>query len=519
MRQIDYEASLTAALMHESEKVVRGYMGPVGNGKSVAMIMEMLRLAATQQPNVHGKRKTRWAIVRNTSPELRTTTLNTFRQWIPEDICPITLHPIISAKLDQPLNDQTRIEAEFLFLALDQPKDVRKLLSLEVTGVFINEAREISFSVVKAARERIGRYPAKIDGYGHVKQACTRKALLMDTNPPSDDHWWYWLAEHGHLEGVSEERKPQAIEETRRIFDFFRGPSPLIKNKDGSYTKNPKAENIENLPGGYQYYLDMIAGNTEDHINVMVLGNYGAIVDGKPVYPEYNDQIHCAEIKAIKGLPLALGWDFGLTPTCVIGQLTPTGQLRIIAELIGKSLGVRQFARDVVKPFLSANFKGYELAFSVGDPAGNARGEGSGRSAISILNDDYSDVDESELELMSPLNMGFTTQPAPTNDITQRLEAVKSFLTKMVDAGKPGYIVNKNCKYIRQGKQGKYQFKRLQTSGERYHDKPDKNDYSHPADAEQYLALGYIHGYQTVSTNDEHRTDYYETGKSSVGGY
>jgi hypothetical protein len=426
---------------------------------------------------------------------------------------------LIQGKLDQPLQDGTHIELEVIFLALDNPQDVRKLLSLEVSGVFINEAREISFAVVKAARERIGRYPSRIDGYDHVANPCKRKALLMDTNPPSDDHWWYWLAEHGHLEGIDEEKKDFAVSETRRIFDFFRGPAPLLKQKDGSYTKNPKAENVQNLPGGYQYYLDMIAGNTDDHINVMVLGNYGTIVEGKPVYPEYNDQIHCDELKPIKGYPIALGWDFGLTPSVVIGQLTSSGQIRLIHEIIGKGVGVRQFARDIVKPFLSTHYKGYELAFSVGDPAGNNRGEGAGRSAIAILNDDYSEVDGDEAEILKPLNMGFLTLPAPTNDITQRLDAVKSFLTKMVDQGKPGYLVNKSCKYLRQGKQGKYQFKRIQVSGaDRYHDKPDKNDYSHPADAEQYLALGYIHGYQTIETESHDEYDL-QLGRSEAGGY
>jgi hypothetical protein len=520
MIEINYQAEPTAALFHQSLKVVRGFMGPVGNGKSVTCINEMIRLCVDQHANNNGIRKSRWAIIRNTTPELRTTTLNTFKQWIPEVVCPITMHPIIMGKIDQPLADGTRIEVEFLFLALDQPKDVRKLLSLELSGVFINETREISYSVVKAARERIGRYPSRIDGYQDVVEPCKRKALLMDTNPPSDDHWWYALAENGHLEGVEEEQKPFSIAETKRIFEFFRGPSPLIKQKDGTYTKNPRAENIQNLPGGYQYYLDMIAGNTPDHINVMVLGNYGTIIDGRPVYPEYNDQIHSGEIKPIPGLPISLGWDFGLTPTVVITQLTSTGQLRVLAELIGKSLGVRQFARDVVKPYLSANFKGYELAFSVGDPAGNARGEGSGRSAIAILNDDYSEVEEDESELIKPLEMGFYTVPAPTNDITQRLEAVKSFLIKMVDAGKPGYIVNKSCKYVRQGKQGKYQFKRLQISGaDRYHDKPDKNDYSHPADAEQYVALGYLNGYQTIETHATNESDRILSGRSAAAGY
>lgn len=523
---IKYVASPTASRFHSSLKPVKGFRGAVGSGKTVAAIKEMFKLSKQQWANSDGIRKTRWAVIRNTSPELRTTTLNTFKQWIPEEICSITHSPVLLGKMKFNLSDGTKVESEFIFLALDLEKDVRKLLSLEVTGVFINEAREISFSVLKAARERIGRYPSWADNYSDddlpegVTHPCKRKVVLMDTNPPDDDHWWYQLAENGYLTGVNEDEIDYHQRQTSEIFDFFSSPSPLIKIKDGTtsrYETNPEAENIKYLPGGYQYYLDMIAGNTEDHVNVMVLGNYGSIRTGKPVYPEYNDEVHSRKIKPLKSLPIALGWDFGLTPSVVIGQMTSLGQLRILAELVGRDLSVRAFARDIVKPYLSRNFRGFYVAFSVGDPSGNARGEGEGRAAIGILNDAYEDNDDGDI--ITPLKMGFETVPAPTNDITRRLDAVKSFLIKMVDAGEPGYLLDSSCDVLRKGKNGKYQFKKLQIAGvdPRYHEKPDKNDYSHPADAEQYLALGYLHGYdQDYEETDD---DYEDDSRSQVGGY
>jgi len=288
-----------------------------------------------------------------------------------------------------------------------------------------------------------------------------------------------------------------------RIFDFFDGPPPLFL-VDGEYIPNEEAENIAHLPGGFQYYLDMIAGNTQDHINVMVLGNYGAIKDGRPVYPSYNDSIHCPKefVRAIKDLPICLGWDFGLTPACVFGQLTDTGQMRMIAELWTEDMDVRTFARDVVKPFIQQHFKDYEIGFSLGDPSGNARGEGEGKSAIGILNDDYDD---------ESLDMGFTTDPAPTNDVTKRIDAVTRFLNKMVD-GEPGYLINKMCSLLRKAKNGSYCYKRVAVAGaeERYRDKPDKNKYSHTSDAEQYLALGFVGGYVTDSDEEWDEDEYVE---------
>jgi hypothetical protein len=51
-------------------------------------------------------------------------------------------------------------------------------------------------------------------------------------------------------------------------------------------------------------------------------------------------------------------------------------------------------------------------------------------------------------------------------------------------------MVDPKCEMIRRGFNGRYQYKRLQLSGEdRYKDVPDKNDYSHLQDALQYAAL------------------------------
>lgn len=489
-------------------------MGPVGNGKSVCCINEALRLSFDQWPNAQGVRKSRGVIVRNTGPELRTTVLNTWKQWVPESIAPIVLHPVISCTLKQPLSDGTSVEMEVYFLAMDSDKDVKKLLSLEATWIFLNESKELTFSVVKAARERIGRYPSTIDGYQDTPkykaprgddgkiQPCKRKALLMDTNPPGDDHWWYQLAEEGCLRDAKD--KDNARAQVEEVFDFFRGPAPLLLD-DGKYVPNPLAENIENLPGGYKYYLDMLAGNTEEHVNVMVLGNYGTLAEGRPVYPKYNDRVHCPEegAKAVKGLPIGLGWDFGLTPALVIGQLTPNGQLRTIAELVSEDTDARTFARDVAKPFLAKYFKGFEISHSYGDPAGNNRGEGEGKSAIGILNDDYIDNGDEALDL------GFYTEPAPTNDPTQRIDAVARFMTRMVD-GEPGYVLNRPCTTLRKAKQGAYCYKRIAVAGRegQYRDKPDKNKFSHASDAEQYMALGFVSGY--IADSAENDSNYEE---------
>ena len=78
-------------------------------------------------------------------------------------------------------------------------------------------------------------------------------------------------------------------------------------------------------------------------------------------------------------------------------------------------------------------------------------------------------------------------RPAPSNEIALRIEAIKAPCERLID-GKPGLLINRNgCPRLRRGLLGGWHYKRVQVSNEeRYHDTPNKNDYSHPCDA-----LGY----------------------------
>ena len=49
----------------------RGIRGPVGSGKSVACCIEVFRRALMQEKNEAGIRRSRWAIIRNTNPQLK----------------------------------------------------------------------------------------------------------------------------------------------------------------------------------------------------------------------------------------------------------------------------------------------------------------------------------------------------------------------------------------------------------------------------------------------------------------
>ena len=55
---------------------------------------------------------------------------------------------------------------------------------------------------------------------------------------------------------------------------------------------------------------------------------------------------------------------------------------------------------------------------------------------------------------------------------------------------------------LRKALAGGYKYRRMNVSGtEKYADKPDKNMYSHVAEALQYMCVGRGHGFDLVKSN------------------
>lgn len=455
---INYKPTPTLKRFHKSDAFMRVVIGPVRSGKSTAMCMEIMRRAC-QQRAFKGVRHSRWAIVRNTYPELRDTTLKTWLMWFPEEHFGKFNWQQMTHHVEFYLQDGTLVRAEVLFRALDRPNDVRKLLSLELTGGWINEAREVPKAIVDALGDRVGQYPSKMIG------GCTWRGVMLDTNPPDEDHWLYKLAEEERPEG----------------WDFFKQPGALIE-KDGKFLPNPAAENIENLNEGHNYYLTRLAGKSPDYIRVYYCAQYGFVIDGKPVFPEYVDAVHCSHeiLKPERDLPVYIGLDFGLTPAALFAQRLINGRWIWIDELVSDNMGISRFA-ELLGNKIHREYPGFEFKI-YGDPAGQQRAQTDEKTCFQILH-----------------AKGIQAVPAPTNDWTTRREAIAVPLSRLID-GKPGLIISPKCKMARKGLAGGYCYKRLQVVGdERYRDKPDKNIYSHVIDAAGYAMLGGGEGNRIVT--------------------
>lgn len=453
MATINYIAEATAKRFHRSNAFVRGLRGPIGTGKSVTCCMEIMRRAREQEPH-EGVRRSRWAAIRNSYPELKSTTIKTWQDWVPDDVAPVRWDSPITSMFKAALDDGTRIECEVMFISLDRPADVKKLKSLDLTGGWINEASELPKAILDMLTGRVGRYPSKAMG------GASWSGIIMDTNSPDDDHWWYKIAELDKPEG----------------YEFFSQPGALIKAGD-KYLPNPKAENVQNHILGYEYWLRQIPGKDAQWIKVFVLGEYGSVHDGKPVYGEYNDTLHVREISPLQGQILKIGLDFGLTPAAVITQNDARGRLLVLDELCGEDMGMSSFLEDILIPQLINVYPAWwakkdSMIVCIADPAGVQKAQSNERSCF----------DEVKA-------VGLKIRPAKSNSWLPRRGAVAWFLSKL-SSGQPLFLLDPCCKVLRKGFNGGYKYRRIQVVGEeRFTEEAMKNSYSHPHDALQYVAM------------------------------
>lgn len=291
MATINYKApGPVASKFLKSNARRRVILGPFGSGKSVACCVEIFRRAREQAPSPDGIRRTRWAVVRNTYPDLKNTTVKTWLAWWGDQFGQFVNVAPFEHRIKYKLDDGTTVDCEVLFLALDQEADAKKFLSLELTGIYFNEVRELKRSVIEAGDGRLGRYPAMKDGgpswYG----------MIADTNMPDEDHWLYGLADN-KAEG----------------WEFFHQPGGVIK-MDGKWIQNPQAENINNLTPGY--YTGQIAGKTDEWIAVHLGAEYGRL-STEGAY--FSEEMAVAEREGRIGnfsftpdLPVHTFWDIGI---------------------------------------------------------------------------------------------------------------------------------------------------------------------------------------------------------------
>lgn len=450
------------------------------SGKSVACCWD-LRLMAEKQVIAEVRedgqaKRIKWSkflVGRHSYPALTATTIETWLQWFPQTV--MHMSSPMTGRLELPSMEDSgvTVRIDLVFYAFESKNIRNDLMSLELSGAFMNEASQISWKLIDEMHGRIGRFQP-------VKGVKLRSfPVVMDTNPPDESNWWY---------------RKEVVEKPDKMLFFVQPPALLTRKRpDGTvyYVDNDgrdfekfgirPAENVENLKEGFYYWHKQTVGADPDKVKRLILNQFGTSVEGRPVYPEYNDEIHCrkSEIKYQRGLTLLMGSDFGRTPATVIAQLGMDGVLYVLDEVTAENMSSDQFIEQLLRPLLTNKY-GFPNCphINFGDPAGQNYNEVVSVSAIETFN-----------------RYGIRTKAAPglkNNEFQIRIDAVSRLLRRSYK-GVAALQIGENCKMLRKGFNGYYCYRKLRTGvdgDERYTPEADKNRYSHVHDAFQYLCVG-----------------------------
>lgn len=405
------------------------------------MVMELLRRAAQQAPDPVDKvRRTRFAIVRNTLPQLKTTCLKTINEMLRG----IATYHVSDNTVKIQVGD---IDSEWILLPLDSPENVQRLLSLDLTGAWLSEIRELQVRILLDVFSRCGRYPSQMHG------GWTWKGVIAETNSFTEDSEWNKVLEDWELEG-----KP-----TPKTWEYFVQPGAREQN----------AENLNHI--GPRYYEDLIDTNSPEWVEQYVDNLVSPSLSGEAVFRKiFKPSFHVAatELIPVPSTMLLVGFDYGRNPSCVITQMDPHGRLLVLDEVFTSNMGVEQFVQTMLRPVLASS-KYARLPVGIcGDPSGIARSQIGEESVYGMLK-----------------RVGLSAQPAPTNDISPRLRAVEKWLLQQ-RAGGAAMVFSPTCPTLVRAMQSKYRYAKKK-DGE-LQPKPDKNHpWSDIADALQYATLGH----------------------------
>ena len=386
-RDIIYEFPRQWHAAAQDNPTVEVHIGPAGTGKTFNAVRKLL-LTSMQQPAIGGVRKAIVLMVRNTYENLIRSTLKTAEEALLGMDAVSTVGNRPATKVTIPLPDGTRLEFVIEYLAVDRAQSVRALLEGRMfTHAILDEAPTSPRSVLSGLITRLGRYPTQSDGGAH------NPTIICTANGGYEDNWLCDIAE-GRSAALFDELSRRT---GRMACGVYWDPPGLIPPEDqrdfanvAKWRENPEAVNIDNLPGGYDYYWNMLA-NVEDDpafVRMYVVGGFIPRITGELVFPEFAVSRHVIEKDAFSlspGATIGLSFDFGRRPVCLFWTRTGHGRMVVFDEFMMKNSSISDLMAQKVWPAYHERYGSPVITWATGDPAGLQGGQGYGTSPYEIL--------------------------------------------------------------------------------------------------------------------------------------
>jgi hypothetical protein len=446
---VDYHAPPTVSEFMRSDAFFRLIAGPVGSGKTTGCIFELMRRSLMQAPAPDGFRYTRWAILRQTLGQLKHTVLKDISHWFSG----IAHWKVSESTVHFQFGD---VRSEWILLPLEEPEDRRRLLSMNLTGAFVSECIEIDYELMSDVAGRCGRFPLTVDG------GASWYGIIADTNMPPEGTAW-----HG------------AMIDPPQDMQVFTQPGGLTPNAENlnylpqtEVTAKLPVDHPDRIAQGRAYYERLARSNNENWVTRYVHAQFGPDPSGTAVYAgAFRPSFHCVDqLEPVPGMPLYVGQDFGRDPWAVICQVDYKGRLLVLEEIASTDMGLIRHCREHLRPRLMLPRYSQLPMVVIGDPAGIAKSQYDEQNAFDVLKSER-----------------FPCVPAGTNDIDTRLRAVEFYLLQQRDGGPAMIFDRSRCPKLVAGMAGMYRYSK--TSLDVSKPLPDKNPWSHVADALQYAAM------------------------------
>jgi hypothetical protein len=440
----------------ESTASIKALIGPLGEGKTFAVAWAMFMHACKYRKYLTGSAK--GFVIRDSHRNIKRNTVPSFdKAYKSQGIEPVWRDDYHVMEI----GDTLRLE----MIGIDNPGALNRIQGFEG---FIGNVSEpepmvnhgnagIPLEVFQTAGCRINRPNAK-PGMKDI----IRPLFVIDMNPGDEESYSYELLVDNPMPAPDD-------------MPWLRTETFFMERGENQELSEQSRKSVKMFYAGNQALLDRYYH-----------GKFAAVFQGKAVTPEYNPAFHRApaksfkhlndEIQPVKGIQGIRGWDFGHTPACVIAQFMPNGQLVILDVFTGDGVkeGVGQLIDRDVLPAMGIKYREVKDWIDVGDPSGSAGGQDDIRySAFSMIADKLSTNVISGPTLWYP-----------------RRESVKMALSRTVRGYPMLYLSrHKRCKILHDALRGGWSYKvnnaGFPIGGQRAI--PEKNKYSHPADALSYI--------------------------------
>lgn len=315
--------------------------------------------------------------------------------------------------------------------------------STQLVSFYIQEAQEVDFRVFDALTQRLRDPLGIVAGVPYYTG-------LFDARGVKTQHWIY-------------------NEYVKRAWDASTDPATRKDaiSPDWTWLQFKTYDNPFNAPGYLENQLRAHKDNTP-WVKMLIEGEFGFDIEGRPVYECYKPEIHDAHISEDRTLPMYRGWDFGYNrPAVVWCQYDRNGRFLVLRELCPTGVS-RDELCDMVSALQKREFPDRHPSQykDFGDAAGD-NDNTSGRTDIEFVENYFG-----------------TNVEYRRARVSDGLEVVRGLMTRMTKKGEPRFAVDVSCQRLREALAGAYYYKIDKTD-----ERPVKGEgYDDVADALRYVA-------------------------------